>query len=485
MLNADQVLRMRASGSAMMMSDSVRKIYGVFETPTYIFRGYILPRIREVLYDYVWVDLFAGTGNLILPILESIPMRERLEFFEERIFLYDIMPEMVEKAIENAVRMGIPRRLAERNIQVRDTLKSYPREVLEKGFPVYHITNPPYLYIGYIRKNRDYHVWLDYFKNSNEGYQDLYQLALANDLRHGIRRMAYVIPTNFLYGASVSNKIRRDLLLWYEIREAIVFEKRIFDFTGQHVGVFFFERKEQPSHDLQKFKLVKIGREVVERVITIKPSNMYRAGSEFSEFVEGFRARKPLKVSFYLFLEEIMRNPGSNKVIVVDSNRYDRVRGYAREVFYVNDELFKRIKSNILFVKTIDGVREDEKAGVFVIKEVFNADCIVVSRKPYRTHPIHIFFHPMLSIEDQLLLRDYFNLMLNYFREVTDSGFMTTYKYSETSFTRKYLGLTQVRKLIETFPILELDERGRNRLKELIERRDVKGLIDTLKSLST
>ncbi|MEM1650124.1 MAG: hypothetical protein QXX47_04550, partial [Sulfolobales archaeon] len=179
------------------------------------------------------------------------------------------------------------------------------------------------------------------------------------------------------------------------------------------------------------------------------------------------------------------RNPGSNKVIVVDSNRYDRVRGYAREVFYVNDELFKRIKSNILFVKTIDGVREDEKAGIFVIKEVFNADCIVVSRKPYRTHPIHIFFHPMLSIEDQLLLRDYFNLMLNYFREVTDSGFMTTYKYSETSFTRKYLGLTQVRRLIETFPILELDERGRNRLKELIERRDVKGLIDTLKSLST
>ena len=33
-----------------------------------------------------------------------------------------------------------------------------------------------------------------------------------------------------------------------------------------------------------------------------------------------------------------------------------------------------------------------------------------------------------------------------------DSEFLTTYKYSNADYTRKYLGLTQTRKLIETFP---------------------------------
>ena len=466
----------------MVLDELKRKIYGVFETPREIFRSYILPRIRGELRNYLWVDLFCGEGNLILPILEEIPVKERVEFFREHIMMFDVLPEMVERAINNAVRLGIPREVAEENILVRDVLKNYPREILDKKYPVYHVTNPPYMYIGYIKKRPELRFWLEYFDDENKGYQDLYQLALINDLRHGVPKMIYVIPTNFLYGSSVSNKIRRDFLFWYEIKEAIIFEKRIFEFTGQHVGIFFFERKQRPIHKPQRFRVVKINEKQSEKIVTIKPSNMYRAGDEFSEFVERFRARVPLKVKFYLFLDEVLRNPGGNPVIAVDSNNYDG-RDYRRRVFYVNNELYERIRSNILFVKTIDGVRESEKAGLYVIREVFDADCIVVSKAPYRTHPIQLFFYPQISVEDQLLLKDYFNLILNHLRELTDSEFMTTYKYSETSFTRKYLGLTQVKKIIETFPILELDEEEKEILKQLVYSRDVEGVLEFLNTL--
>lgn len=466
----------------MVLSELKRKKFGAFETPIEIFKSYIFPKIKNELNNYIWVDMYCGKGNLILPILEAFPQEKRITFFKEQVFLFDILPEMIEMAIDTAVKLGIPRNIAEENIQVRDVLKDFPKEILNKNLPIFHITNPPYMYIGHIRKNKDFQFWLDYFKDENKGYQDLYQLALMNDLRHNITKMIYILPTNFLFGASISNKIRKDFLLWYNIKEVIIFEKRIFEFTGQHVGIFFFERKKYPIHQSQTFKVLKLGKKIIEKNIVIKPSRLYRAGDEFSEFVEKFRAKIPLKVKFYLFIDEILKNPGKNVIVAIDSNEYNG-KGYEKKIFLVNDELLEKIKQNILFVKTIDGIKEEDKAGLYIIKDTFNVDCIVVSKVPYRTHPIQLFFQPPISIEDQLLLQKYFNLLLNFFREKTDSEFMTTYKYSETSFTRKYLGLTQVKKLIETFPILELNEKRKNELKELIQNKNVEGIITLLKKI--
>lgn len=468
----------------MNLDDATMKKYGVFETPAWVFKQYVYPRISNVLQEYAWVDLFCGGGNLVLPILEYIPVDERAEFFQNHVFLYDVLPEMVEEAIRHAVRLGVPRDIAEKNIHVRDTLREYPKEIFEKGFPVYHITNPPYLYIGYIVKNEKYRFWLDYFRDEREGLQDLYQLALYNDVVHGMDRMIYIIPTNFLYGSSVSNKIRRLVLERYNIREAILFEKRIFDYTGQHVGIFFFERKSSPGHSQQVFKVTRVNKTKSTRIITITPRNNYRAGTEFHEFIVKYRSWRPLKVDFYLYMKELLDNKGEHKVVCIDANRY--VSGsYERRVLYVNKPLYEKIRNNILFVRTLDGVRESERAGLYVIREVFDADCIVVSNNPYRTHPIQLFFTPMLSIEEQLLLRDYFNLLLDYFRELTDSEFMTTYKYSNTSFTRKYLGLTQVKKLIETFPIMNLSEAEKTTLRRLVDARDAEGLIELLGGKNT
>jgi len=264
-----------------------RREYGVHLTSIDIFKKFILPEIKDILYKYSWVDLFCGEGNLILPMLELIPINKRIDFFEKHIYLFDIQKEMVEKSIKNAKNYGIPYKLAKKNIQTRDTLQNYPNFKFLK-YPPYHITNPPYLYIGYIVKNSERN--LKYFTGQNEGYQDLYQIAMMNDLRHGLEKLIYIIPTNFLFGFSVSNKIRKDFLPFYNIKKTIIFEKRIFKFTGTNVCICFFERNSQPSNKPIVFKSLKINTTSVEKEYCLSPENFYRAGGMFDEFVSYFKS---------------------------------------------------------------------------------------------------------------------------------------------------------------------------------------------------
>ena len=193
--------------STYISVEKKRREFGAHLTSIDIFKKFIFPEIKNIFYKYAWIDLFAGEGNLILPILEAIPKNKRIDFFKEHIFLFDIQKEMVERAIENAKNYGIPYEIVKKNIQAKDTLQDCP-DLKSLKYPPYHITNPPYLYLGYIAKNSERN--LKYFSGSNEGYQDLYQIALINDLRHGLKKMIYIIPTNFLFGFSVSNKIRND-----------------------------------------------------------------------------------------------------------------------------------------------------------------------------------------------------------------------------------------------------------------------------------
>jgi len=468
--------------SVVEATNSKRRQYGEHLTSTQTFNELILPEIRDSLYSYVWVDMFAGEGNLILPLIELIPPDKRVEFFKRHIFLFDIQEEMVKRCIANAVSYGISREMAEKNILQKDTIEHYPEFILNLGLPVYHITNPPYLYIGYIVKHPEM-GHLKYFVGENEGYQDLYQLALMNDLRHGIRKMIYIIPSNFLFGFSASNKIRDDFLKYYTIKKAIIFERKIFEHTGTNVAICFFERKAAPRDEVIRFEGIKINDEVQRRVYELNPKAHYRAGNDFEEFVRGYRAAKPLKISYYLTMEDVERSRGDFRLEVVDVNAFKNGR-YEKKTVYVNEELYKRVKSNILFVRTVDTGTWTGRAGLYVVRDVLDVDGILVSKAKYRTHPIQIFIEPQLSLADQALLKDYFNLVLEYFRHKTDSEFMTTYKYSDSEYIRKYLGLSQAKDLIRTFPLMSLDDGGKATLRELVESKNQKALIELVKSVN-
>lgn len=469
----------------LLGGSKVKKVkkYGEYITPVRIFKEYILPEIKDDIYKYIWVDLFAGEGNLILPILEEIPKSDRIDFFRKHIFLFEIQEELVNKAIENATKYGIPQEVAKQNILQRNSIKDYPKFLLEMRLPVFHITNPPYLYIGYIKKHQELKGYLEYFEMDNRGYQDLYQVCLMNDLRFGINRMIYIIPSNFLFGFSVSNKIRKDFLNFYTIRKAIIFERKIFEFTGVNVIICFFERKEVPRNEVITFEGIKISKFVDNKIYILRPENKYRAGSEFEEFVNVYRSPTPLDVEYYLTLEDVCKNKGNFEVEVLDVNSFVG-SVYKRMKIYVNEKMFNKIKSNILFVRTLDTGNKNGRAGIYTIKDIFKVDGILVTKSKYRTHPIQIFIHPQLSVEEQILLKDYFNLMLEYFREKADSEFMTTYKYSNSAYTRKYLGLTQVKKLIQTFPILTLRQNELKYFENLVRSGNTKEIIEYIKNVN-
>jgi len=60
-----------------------------------------------------------------------------------------------------------------------------------------------------------------------------------------------------------------------------------------------------------------------------------------------------------------------------------------------------------------------------------------------------------------------------------DSEFLTTYKYSNSVYTRKYLGLTQVRNIIKTFPF-NLNKKTDNKMESFIENNEFNNLINFL-----
>ena len=436
------------------MNNKERRKFGAHLTSIDIFEEHILPKIENTLDNYIWVDLYCGEGNLILPILKKIPLEKRNSFFEKNIFLFDVQKDMVEKAINNAQTYGIKEELARKNINERDTIKKFPQELLSLEKPIFHITNPPYLYLGYIAKHEENKEQKKYFENENNGLQDLYQIALMNDLRNKLNKMIYIIPSNFLFGASVSNRIRSDFLPNYKIDNAIIFEKKIFDFTGTNVIICFFS-KSKTELNINEFDATKINSEKTTRHYILKAENNYRAGGGFEDYIKNNKLNQPLKVSYYLKKKEILDNKGNKQVVLLNSKEYTG-KSYSKQTFLVNNLLFNKIKSNPFFIRTVDTGSTEGRAGLYSIKDTFGVDGIFVEGATYRTNPIQLFIEPTLDENQNKSLRDTFNKVLEELRKKTDSEFMTTYKYStgkKKGYTRKYLGLSQAKKLLETISV--------------------------------
>jgi len=444
---------------------------GAFYTPTELFDKYIYPEISNNLWDYTWIDLFCGRGDLIIPLLSHIDPSERADFFADHIRCFDVDPTALKELSNRLKRMGIPDNIIKRNLMQADTLDQFPK--FDHDFPLFHITNPPYLYKGFIPKTRETRELLRYFKGEREPLQDLYQVALFNDVKASIPRMIYIIPTNFLFGDAVSNFIRSIVFKYYRLNRVVIFERKVFEDTDVNVCICSFTRKEKPDESPQVVPAIKITW-CSEKVRTYVLSKEYkwRAGSEFYEIVRRMRAKHPLRVELYLTYKDVEQNPGECKVTVLDVNTYKP------RLIFVSRALAERIKNNILFLKTLDTGSVEGRAGLYEHRQIFNVEGLLVTRSfTYRTHPIQVFFEDGITPEEQLFVKMWFNELLETLRSALDSDFMTTYRQTTKYYTRKYLGLKQAIMIIETCPLKDLSVEERDWIKDCIK----KGRIDLIK----
>ena len=463
--------------SSLQHDQQNRRHFGQHFTSIKIFQQYIFPDIKDRLWDFLWVDLFAGSGNLVLSILDHIPPEQRIPFFEDHIRLFDIQDHCIREAIENAIIYGIPLELAQKNILQHDSLHHHPFARLPKTYPIFHITNPPYLYVGYIMKTVAASHLRPLFTGRNAGYQDLYQLAMMSDLRENISKMIYIIPSNFIFGNSVSNKIRKDFFPYYNIKQAFIFEMQIFEHTGTNVMINFFERKHKNTLKKApiKFQATKIrsqnpaDREQKEYCLTADQN--YKAGNEFEDFIQNIHVTNPVRFKYYLKLAEVEKNKGKNDLRVIDANDFQNA-SYQKRTIQVNSKLATKIRANPLWIRTVDTGTPSGRVGLYQISESFDVEGILVTKATYRTNPIQIIYDPPLSLEDQTLLLQYVNLLLEILRKRTDSEFMTTYKFSNAEYTRKYFGLSQARKLIMTFPLHDLSLRDQMIFSSIITKKN-------------
>ncbi len=436
------------------MERARRRNFGSHLTPVDIFEDYIYPNISDRLFDYAWTDNFCGEGNLILPMLEHVDEDHRIQFFKDHLFLSDVSEDAVTKSREKASGYGIPPDIVEKNISVNDGLQAFPK--LKTKFRIFHITNPPYLYLGYIAKTADVRQYLRYFTGSATRLQDLYQIALLRDFEKGLDKMVYIIPSNFLFGNSVSNQIRKLLFSKYRLEKATVIEKRVFRFTGTNVVICFFT-KASGNEQMSTIPVTTVAGSVTHSNITLERRNNYRAGLFFDDLISSL-PKNDLKFRFYLSERDLLASPGAFKTTVVDVSRFSN-RRYAIREYMINRDTMSMIRRNVLFLRTLDSGSKEGRCGLYNIREHFNADAIVVSGKRYRTHPIQIVFDD-LTAEEQEYLRIYFNKTLEYMRSRSNSEFLTTYKYSSSNYTRKYLGLNQAKSIIRTYPIFPEDEKN-------------------------
>ncbi|MHA1745854.1 MAG: N-6 DNA methylase [Promethearchaeota archaeon] len=460
-----------------------RRHFGQHFTSIDIFQQYIFPEIKEQLWNFLWVDLFAGSGNLVLSILDHIPLEQRIPFFQDHIRLFDIQDHCIQEAIENAKNYGIPPKIAQKYIRLQDTIKDHPAEQLTSSFPIFHITNPPYLYVGYIMKTQETTHLRPLFTEENEGYQDLYQLAMMNDLRKNIKNMIYIIPSNFLFGNSVSNKIRRDFFPYYGIKKAMIFESKIFEHTGTNVMITFFERKPKTMQKNApiEFRAIKIRIKSLavheEKNYRLTADQNYKAGNEFEEFIQNVRVTNPIILKYYLKLAEVQGNKGKTSLSVIDANDFQKA-AYQKRIIYVNSKLAAKIRANPLWIRTVDTGTPNGRVGLYRISDSFGVEGILVTKATYRTNPIQIFFEPLMPLDDQASLLEYVNLLMEILRKRTDSEFMTTYKFSTSHYTRKYFGLSQARKLMQTFPYYDLLPRDQKIFRKILEEKNGTALWD-------
>lgn len=284
------------------------------------------------------------------------------------------------------------------------------------------LTNPPYLNVN----KADIKTKTTYF--ATKEFEDLYQLSLKSimDSEEGV----VIVPINFL-SAYNAQKIRDLFFSKFEIDRMNYFREQVFVDTTYNVIAFHYRKKRYPrSSEFTINTRIFPGKDTIS--ITLNESTHWTIGGDIYERIT--RQENLLGIQR---LEERHIQQHSGDTIV--EGAYNHVK--TAHSVSVSRTFAEKIRSNIMFLRAIDGGSENNRIGLDDIRE-HGIECLV--SKSTSRHMIHLIAKENIPIFEQERLIELFNKELNALRKKHFSLFLTNYRDKD----RKRISFDFVYKLI-------------------------------------
>ncbi|MEK7077123.1 MAG: hypothetical protein AAB967_02730, partial [Patescibacteria group bacterium] len=352
----------------------VKKQLGQFFTKN---ADYILNNLAKYVRGKNVADPFAGNGDL---------MKWASRHYAKRVRGFDV-----------------DRTLARGKIGWNDSINN-PRHY------DFVVTNPPYLNIN----KADQKTKGIYFRNFD--YEDLYQASLGAIMESegGI----VIVPVNFL-SAENAGKIRDRFFAKFRIDEINYFREQVFADTTYNVIAFHYRRREKTGALLDGRFIMKTHIYPDDIVIPIELRQKYH-WTIGGEVTEGIKKYDNVLGVRRLIENEITESKGPVPLAAA----YNHVD--TKIAVNVSEDLYRRIKSNIILLKAIDSGTPDGRIALEDIRN-YGVECLV-SKESSRHMIYFLFDHHQPTIREQEEIINLFNQEMSRMRENHLSLFLTNYR---------------------------------------------------------
>ena len=335
---------------------------------------YILNGLEKFIKGKDVTDPFAGGGDLIL--------------WAKKHGIKKVKGYEIDKKYINRI-----------DIFYHDSMKNHERYN-------FVLTNPPYLNIN----KADEETKRDYFRMDN--FEDLYQISLFSilDSKEGI----IIVPINFL-SAENSKRIRNIFFSKFEIIEMNYFKHQVFPDTTCNVIAFYYRKKKNFFDNNFSIKThIYPGNKIIN--IELKKDFSWSINGVFLKIIQN--QRNELRIH-RLTEKDILKEQGSIEIPAA----YNHIKNIG--TVKVSEELYNKIRSNIILLKAIDTGTEKGKVCLENIKR-YDIDCLV--SKDTSRHMVYLIFQNKVSITEQKQIIEVFNKEINEMRDKYSSLFLTNYR---------------------------------------------------------
>lgn len=289
---------------------------------------------------------------------------------------------------------------------------------------MYIFTNPPYLAKNICKKK--YPKNFDkYFKTNNLDSTDFFEIRLKLYTEiDGI----WIVPSNIL-SSDIMNNIRKKIL--NKMENIIIYKIKVFEDTDISITTFDIKNN-LLNNNIKKIKFVSSTK---ENILEFKISENFNLVDEW-ENIKKIKNTINLKQGY--INENIIK--GDNKVKLINEN-------YKEEELFITKNDLNMLRKNILILRTTDTGGKNGQIGLYTIQELWKTDAIGLITKISSRIYTQLFFEN-LTIEEQLKLKNDFNLKLNDLRKKYDSIFLTNYKNVSNENQRKRITFKESYSLI-------------------------------------